>query len=682
MKKKLIITFIVLLLFLPTISAQVKLQLGEPYVNIQDLSKIRFKAHSDYYELCSLDKTLIPILIKNNNKFSDIFSFNINKEYASLPVKSTIIKSGKSVILPLAIAPPIDLEENTTTILDVITKKEALKRSVIIRTNIKKCYLFDLEISKDKDEICGCDKEVYTVILNNDGSYQDIFKLILEIPPWVNLTSKNETIELSAGEKREISLTVNPPCEEKGVFTISAKAISQKTEVVLEDKLGLTVLPQKECYNTVISADNVNIDYFGENIPVKIKNKGAKDADYSLTIEGIEWYTLSPTDFSLKKNEEKTINLALYPNENVVEGSYNIDIKAKTFEQEFTKSITIKLKSKGILSGKIKFYLNYFKYYIGLGIILLVVILLLMFILKKRTKKRVEEKPTSIEKEKKEEEKPEKKRIERIKKPVIKKIFLFILYLISLALLSLIVYSTFKYKPYYEKFLNSIAEFFATYVLPYTFYLKYLIVGIGIITIIILIIDFFRKRPKKKEVKREKIKKQEETKKIKEINKKTVKRKLKFFEYIYLIFVVLLFLAIIGYVVYKFIGKPIPLDKLKFITPFIQNYSIYFIIGIIILFIVIGVIYSVKMVKKKPKKIKEKKLSKRLKKKFPKFIKNLLILIVGLAILSGIVYSFIYYNLINYIKDFFIMYYPYILMGVGILIILILILHFHAKNIS
>ena len=46
----------------------------------------------------------------------------VDKEYASLPVKTTVLKSGKSVILPLIVS-PIGLGENTTLILDIITKK-------------------------------------------------------------------------------------------------------------------------------------------------------------------------------------------------------------------------------------------------------------------------------------------------------------------------------------------------------------------------------------------------------------------------------------------------------------------------------------------------------------------------------------------------------------------------------
>jgi len=127
MKSRFMIIFIALLLVLPIVFAQVRVQLGEPYVNINDTSKIKFVAHSDYYEICSLDRTVVPILIDNQNKFSDTFKFEVDKEYASLPVRGAVLKSGKSAVLPLAITPPVDLEDNTTLILSIITEKEALR---------------------------------------------------------------------------------------------------------------------------------------------------------------------------------------------------------------------------------------------------------------------------------------------------------------------------------------------------------------------------------------------------------------------------------------------------------------------------------------------------------------------------------------------------------------------------
>ncbi len=671
MKTKFITLIIALLSILPIISAQVKVQLGQPYINIEDFSIIEFTAHPDYYELCSLDNTVIPVLIKNENKFLDTFKFSINKEYASLLVETTILKSGKSAILPLIISPPVGIEENTTLILDVITKNEAIKRSIKIKTNIKKCYLFDLKIDKDKDEICGCDKQTYNILLNNQGSYTDSFTLVLDIPEWINSTISNETIELSGGQKKEIKLEATPPCEEKGTFTIAVKAISEKTKAVLENKLELTVLPQKDCYNTIISADNVEIDYFGKNIPIKIENKGEKDATYSLTIEGIDWYTLSQTDFSLKQNSEKTINLALYPNENVLEGDYNIDIKAITDSQEFTESINIKLKSKGTTFNKVKFYVNFFRYYIGLTIILLIILSILIILLRKRIKKKIEKIKSKLEKKKFGEKKVIEKEVEEIKEKI--NWLPYIIYLIALLLLALFTYSTFKYRAYYEKALNTISSFFTNYIVPFGPYLRYPISGIGIILIIIVITGFFRKKPRKKRIQKIEKEKPKEEKKIevKKLSPKIIeKKKLSVFEYIYLSLVIFLFLAIIAYAIYRFSDMSITL-----LNNFVKAYSLYFIIGAVILILLTAIITFIK-------KTSLKKAAKKIKRKTKNLIKNLVIIIIGLAILSGIIYSFVYYNLINYIKDFFIMYYPYILMGVGILIISILILHFHNKRIS
>ena len=166
---------------------------------------------------------------------------------------------------------------------------------------------------------------------------------------------------------------------------------------------------------------------------------------------------------------------------------------------------------------------------------------------------------------------------------------------------------------------------------------------------------------------------------VKEVSKKVSRKKKPklfehIFEHIYLILVILLFLGIIAYTIYRFSGKPLSIDKFILLKNLVMDYLVYFIVGVLILLALIIIIAFFRK-KLEGRKIKAKKSTK-------KFVKNLIIIISGLVVLSGIIYSFFYYGLIDYIKNFFVMYYPYILMGVGVLTILILILHFQSKKIS
>lgn len=695
MNNKIIAFIIASLLILPAALGQVKVQLGEQYINLEQLSGIDFMPHSGYYEICSLDNTVIPVLIKNGNNFSDSFTFKANKEYASLPVESAVINSGKSVILPLTLNPPAGSEANTTLILDIITKKEGLKRSVVINTNIEDCYKSSLEISEEEDELCGCDEKAYLLTLTNNGRTTDTFALIIDAPKWINSTLGNDTITLYDGQKKEIRLSANPPCDEKGSFTVNVKAVSGKSRLAAQKKLELNVLPIDECYNTEINALNADLDYFGKNIPITIKNKGAKDADYSIIAEGIDWYKLSQTELSLKKNSEKTINLALYPSESIAEGKYNVEIKAKSGEKEFTKSITVSLKRKGALYEKIKFYLNYFRYYIGLGVALLIVLIIIIRLIKKRRMQIKEKKRIEKEKEKeaKKEQKIEKKEAfkkAKAEREALKWVIHVILSLVSTGLLVLLTYSTFKYRAFYEKVLGIISQFFMTYIFPYLFYLKYVVVVVGAIISIRLILDLFMRRPAGKEVKTKAIdweERQEKKAEAKRVIAKKTNKKKKGFEHVYFTLVILLFIAIVVYSLYRFYGKDWFFGKIMLARDFILKYPYYFIAGAAAIALLIAIIIFFRKRGKKRSKARKKEEKKaamksRLPKKLKKVIRNFLITVVGLIVLSGIVYSFIYYKLFGYIKDFFIVYYPYVLMGIGILIIVILILHFHSRKIS
>ncbi|MEA2037928.1 MAG: hypothetical protein U9O94_10565 [Nanoarchaeota archaeon] len=582
MNNKLLILFILFLLVLPATLAQVKIQLGTHYANIEYLSEIEFTPYVGDYELCSGDNIIIPILIKNKNAFSDVFEFSIDKEYASTSVRSTQLSAGKTAILPLELNLPVDLEENATLMLDVITRTEGLKRSVVINANIQECYSLNLEFNKEQDSLCGCDESTYNLILENTGKFRDVFTLSFDAPEWVSLPSINETvITLVDGQRKEIELNVNLPCEIKGFFDISVKATPENGHKEAQSTLELEVSPKKECYNTLISANNVRIDYLGKSIPVTIQNKGTKDVAYSLRVDGIDWYVLSEKEITLTKDQKKTVNLAIHPDETVVGGKYNVDIVAISTGEEYKESITVNLKSKSVILEKIKFYLNYFKYYIGLIIILFIVFLLLLS----------------------------------------------------------------------------------------------------------------KRREIKAKLKNNKIEKKEEKKEEKEVTKKekTIEKKpTKFLEYTYLTLVILLVLAIVSYAFYKFSDKLLPLEKVTLLKDLLRSNATYFIIGFFVLLaLAIIIVIIIAIIRKRPvrrkkveKKLKaEKKAKKKLMKKSTKgIIRNTIMVIIGLIVLSGIIYSLFYYGFIDQIKNFFIIYYPYILVGVAILVILVLILHFYNKG--
>jgi hypothetical protein len=678
MNKKYLLFFLAILL-LPCASAQVRIQLGEPYTNIKDYSVIEFAAHSDYYTVCSLDKTIIPVLIKNENNFSDVFTFNLDKDYASLPVKSAVLESGTSAILPVAINPPFGVEENTSITLEITTKTERLRRGVIIKTDIENCYNFNVQFEPNEADLCGCDKEEYGLSIENSGRFSDTFSVVLDAPPWVNTTLTNDTVKLTDGQRSNIILEVNPPCETEGDFEITAKATSEKTGLAFGDTLALRVATQNACYYTILDAENVDIDYFGKNTAIRIENKGIRDSSYSIKVEGIDWYELSQTNFSVRHGEEKTINLALIPGENIVEGEYNVNIVAMANGQEFSKPIIVKLRKKGALFGKFMFYLNYYKYYILLGLIFVVILIVAIIWIRMAIQVRRIRK-----KEQMEEEKAMKMRLkarEKAKKGaqtkmVTKKappkrepksmhfIVPWVLYLVFLAVLVGLGALTYKYKENFESFWNTVLGFLGGFK-DYAPYLKYLIIGVALLIIVLLVIDYFRKKPKRVRPTKPKVKKTVK-KAEKKVIERTENRKMGFFGYFYIILVVVLLLAIIGYAIFQFFGKS--LGVFKNLALFFKAYYVYFGAGIAAIIILIIIIWLLR---------KEKRASKS-----NRAIKNILIIVIGLVILSGLYYGFVYYNLFFYIKDLIILYYPYVLMGAGILVILILILQFHTRKIS
>ncbi|MBW2989539.1 hypothetical protein KY358_04440 [Candidatus Woesearchaeota archaeon] len=713
-KHMLISAVMLLILALPYVSAGIKVRLGQPYANIGDVSDIVFKAHPDYYDICALDETIIPVLIENRNEFPDLFTFSADEAYVDVPVKNAFLKSGKGAILPLRIRPTIDSISNTTFILDIITKEEAIRRSVVIKLNIKKCYLFDLRIEEGKRELCGSDIGTYTLVLENNGESRDAFTLAFDVPGWVDIALENKTLILGGRETREIELEANPPSDEKGSFVLGAEAVSGRSKAVIQDSIDVTVFPEHECYNTAISAENMGIGYFGRNIPVKVSNRGIKDADYSLSIEGPDWHSLSQSEFSLKDGEGKTVNLALYPDEDTAEGEYAITINAIEGTHEFKKEISVKLRREEAFFGALGFYLNYIRYYLWMALAIILIILAFASFRgrdgrkkeRKAKKLPVKEEIKGVSEQSKKDE--EKIRIRRLR---------YILFPSLLFLLALFAYSTFRHRAYYEKASGFISGLFTDYAVPCGPYIRYAVIGFGILLIIILTIELFRKKRKKNkggkkkkapgkealrpEDKRGKgVKKAErysilnkpecrkEKKKAEKISSR--RKKLNLFEHTYIFLSALIFLVVLLYSAYIFLGRPswLKSDALPF---FIKGYYLYILIGFLLLFTLISAIKifgvfgknlkikgfcDIKKAGKKEIKRSRKKTRKMLKFNIRKFF----IWILGLIFFAAALALSFYFKLVSHIRDFFALYYSYILMGAGILVILILVLYFHDKQ--
>ncbi len=104
-------------------------------------------------------------------------------------------------------------------------------------------------------------------------------------------------------------------------------------------------------YNIGIAENNPKIVTNKSNIiiPVSVENKGSREVEIELSLEGPEWVSLNKTEIELNSEEIKTIDL--YTNGKEAEkGSYTVDIYAKVKDWEgkdalFSQTLSVKITS-------------------------------------------------------------------------------------------------------------------------------------------------------------------------------------------------------------------------------------------------------------------------------------------------------------------------------------------------
>jgi uncharacterized membrane protein/Na+-transporting methylmalonyl-CoA/oxaloacetate decarboxylase gamma subunit len=690
---------------------------------------LSFLQHDGSYSLCKDEQKSIPILITNNENFGNRYKLFLDApEWAKLNTGSVSLAAKKSGIFLINLD-KTDAEGKFNFKLDAISELGKVQRKKNIEVDVGECYALGVELEKEKDVICGGEDKSYDVILKNAGTLGQNVNIAVDGPDWAgfentalqskfrdkdnvalnlsdNESESSETepkltlsgkkvLQLNPGEEKTARLNVNPPEDISGHFEIIVHATpDNKTEFRSSDTINVNVMEKLACYQadiiTKISVTNFyNEDFFF----AKVKNDGIKKAAYDVSLEGVSWVSVDPTTLELNPGQTGNLNLNVDPGTDVEPGNYDIKINLESNDGVYSKNVDIILKKESELVKKLKAGVKFYQYYLYLSILLIILIILLirpiiriknktqksyehykvkrerLRALKLARKEREEERKKEEEKKKEEELKEqehkkreeERKREEKKKKKELEEERLKILEEerkneegVRKAKLR-----EEKRKERRKK----VFEFFR---------------GLGLVKT-----EKEQERQRTEEERRKKKKEESRIRPEKEApkepeRKKQREKKFKIHINKIWIYILVLITALI------FIGHNARLFNAKYLHIYIRNlfvgYLYYILIGVgvvVILFLLLLFYNFISKEEKKKRKVKKetKKAEKKTKKK--KQYNAPYFKILTIILLSIIIYSVFYFDLIKNIKDFFVLYQFYIISGIAILVVIILLIRFY-----
>ncbi len=569
--------------------------------------KVEFIAHDNSYELCKNEQKAIPVLITNNEDFTNTYKIKMDApEWASLSAGEAKLNAKKSGVL-LINYDTANIEGKFKFKIDAISRLGEVSRKKSIEADVEECYSLGISIEKDKDIICGGEKNTYEAAVENSGSLSRNIAVDLEGPKWADIGNIS-SFYLESGSKKAFDLEVNPENDVSGSFIIGVfSADNGESDLRFSDAIALDVVPSTICYQAEIDAKSSATNFYNRDfIFAKVKNNGIRDANYSISLGGPSWVNANPKNLELKPGQSGNVNLEINPGSDTEESTFDVKLNVEINGNIYSKDIKVSVRKESEFAKKLKSAYRFYQYYIYL----LLIILGLSIIFRKQIgkardgiKKRYEKykarrerlsalraareeregtKKEEQERRREEKRKDEERKEEGIKKEEIKRASKKVpkkapekfsplkILIYALIIIAVLVFIGHQSKLFNAKYLHIyISNFFVSY-------LYYILIGIGAVValfLLFLLYNFVAKRWGKKS----KVKKESK----KEAKKLGKKKGLPYFKVLIWIIIAALIVAA---------NARVDFGIFENIQDFFVLYQNYFLLGITILIAIIFLI--------------------------------------------------------------------------------------------
>jgi len=360
------------MLALPIALGSVGIELGDALYNTDIIRASDFKAGSGSYSACVTDQVTVPLRITNSNSFAELYTLRVDDGSVLLSSNQAALQSGQSGIITLTLPAGSFSAVNTSLIMTVGSRREAVERSFEIVVAYEDCFNYVVELVADSD-YCACEFVQIAGSVVNEGARADSYLVGFSNDEWLTSSIDADTFELAPGASFPFVLEGSVPCTGDESVSVAADVTSGGSGIVRNVVEEYDIVDFSRCYDTRIATMDVLVDYSGREVPIKVTNKGLRPATYSLSLNGVSWYVASLDTFTLAEGQSRIISLYLRPDASVEEGEYvaTLLLQSDVFDAE--RDIVITVKEASRVGDVVAFYASFLRYYWILVVLVLLV---------------------------------------------------------------------------------------------------------------------------------------------------------------------------------------------------------------------------------------------------------------------------------------------------------------------
>lgn len=248
------------------------------------------------------------ILLQNTGNIEDTFEISSTKGVISN--KTLALKSKETREIILSLSPAEGAEDVTINAASTVSYAKASEK---LTFSGRKCYSSGLSFEPKNTKTCVGDEAAFAVKISNNGERGDVFALSSNIG---NLSLS--TVEVPANATRTAVLTVVP--DKTGTQEIAVEAVSPNAR-----QSAKSTLEAEKCYSFGVSVAPETLrteNYSGLISTVVIRNTGARQDTYTVSLEGTPWMEVSPEQVTVGPNSTKEAYIYITPVFGIENGTY------------------------------------------------------------------------------------------------------------------------------------------------------------------------------------------------------------------------------------------------------------------------------------------------------------------------------------------------------------------------
>lgn len=298
-----------------------------------------FKAASiPLVELCPCSNQAYAVTVENTGTVASSYRVLANKElseWIKFSPNRFALNPGQKGSFSVIVNSDCNIEGSFDLEVFIATNA-GLAKSLKQQLKFLECYDYSLEEGEIADigdkiefivhdgsyDLCKNEQKAIPILITNNENFANIYKLKMDSPEWASLNAN----EVRLNAKKSGVLLINYDTTDiEGEFDFKIDAISRLGEVHRKKSIDANV---GECYalSIDIEKDKDVICSSEENAyDISVKNSGAFGRNIVVGVEGPKWASIGNAFFYLESGQEKTLKLGINPG-NDVSGNFLVEV--------------------------------------------------------------------------------------------------------------------------------------------------------------------------------------------------------------------------------------------------------------------------------------------------------------------------------------------------------------------